>query len=85
MRTVQIDREGECDFRVTWMQGMQPPKSRLFDSRDAAESFANHKMGARGCIISTLDMTAEQLAAHKARLERARQLFNPQPLSAPSA
>lgn len=63
MRTVEIRRHGECDFKVTWMQGAQAPKSRLFDSRDAAESFAMAKMGARGCLISTLDMTAEQLAA----------------------
>lgn len=70
-RTVEIDREGECDFRVTWWQGAQPPKSRLFDSRDAAESFANAKMGARGCVISTLDMSVHQLAAHQARKQRA--------------
>lgn len=71
MRTVELDRQGESDFKVTWMQGAQPPKSRLFDSRDAAESFAMHKMGARGCLISTLDMTADQLAAHLARQARA--------------
>jgi len=71
--TVEIDRAGECDFRVTWMQGAQAPKSRLFDSRDAAESFANAKMGKRnGCVISTLDMTAEQLAAHEARKARTK-------------
>jgi hypothetical protein len=76
MRTVEIDREGECHFRVTWMQGIQPAKSRLFDSRDAAESFAIAKMGARGCVISTLDMTTEQLAAHQARKQRAAALLN---------
>jgi hypothetical protein len=75
MRTVEIDREGECNFRVTWIQGAQPAKSRLFDSRDAAESFAEKKMGARGCVISTLDMTAEQLAAHKRRQETAKKIL----------
>lgn len=63
MRHIQIDRQGECDFRVTWIIGAQEPKSRLFDSRDAAESFANNKLGKRsGYIVSTIDMTAEQLA-----------------------
>lgn len=75
MRTIEIDRHGECHFRVTWMQGMQPARSRLFDSRDAAESFAEHKIGARGCVISTLDMTAEQLGAHEARKARAARVL----------
>lgn len=74
-RTIEINREGECHFRVTWMQGAQAPKSRLFDSRDAAESFANAKMGARGCIISTLDMTPAQLAAEQARKQRSAALL----------
>jgi hypothetical protein len=52
------------------MQGMQPAKSRLFDSRDAAESFATAKMGKKGCVVSTLDMTVAQLAAYEARKVR---------------
>ena len=60
---VEIDREDECNIRVTWMQGAQAPKSRLFDSRDAAESFAYSKMGKRqGCVISTLDLLADWAA-----------------------
>ena len=74
-RTVEIDRVGECDFRVTWMSGARPAKSRLFDSRDAAEHFAFSKMGATGCVISTLDMTAEQLAANEARKARAARVL----------
>jgi hypothetical protein len=72
MKTVWIDREGECDFRVTWCQGAQPIRSRLLDSRDAAEDFARSKAGKTGSIISTLNMTAEQWAAEQARRERAR-------------
>lgn len=71
MRTVEIERVGECDFRVTWIQGAQAPKSLLFDSRDAAESFALAKAGKRGVVVSTLDMTAEQLVANNARKARA--------------
>lgn len=69
MRTVEIDREDEAYIRVTWMAG-SIIRIRLFDSRDAAEGFAQNKAGATGCIISTLDMTAEQLAAHHARADR---------------
>jgi hypothetical protein len=72
MKIIEIDREGEAHFRVTWSQGIAAPRSRLFDSRDAAEAFAMSKMGKRsGTIISTLDMSAEQLAANKARKARA--------------
>lgn len=70
MRTVEINRAG-VGFRVTWLQGLQPVKARHFDTRSEAEAFAEQKMGARGCVISTLDMSAEQLAAHYARQARA--------------
>ncbi|MDE1767240.1 MAG: hypothetical protein KGI27_13360 [Thaumarchaeota archaeon] len=62
MRTVEIDRVGIL-FRVTWIQGFQPIKTRDFASREEAEKFAEFKMGKRGCVISSLDMTAEQLGA----------------------
>lgn len=71
MKFIYLDRAGECDFRVSWYTGAKKVE-RLFDSRDAAESFAVHKMGKTGAIISTLDMTPEQLAEHKARDERFR-------------
>lgn len=72
MANVWVDREGECDFRVSWVSGAQPIKSRLFDSRDAAEGFAASKLGRRsGCVVSTLDMSAEQWAAEMARRARA--------------
>lgn len=70
MRTVEIDREG-ASFRVSWRQGLQPLKTRRFDTRGQAEAFAIQKMGARGCVISTLDMSVEQLSANKARQARA--------------
>lgn len=70
---IELEREGEDHIRVTWVQGAQLPKSRLFDSRDAAESFAMSKMNKRnGQIISTLDMSADQLRLHGERKARAR-------------
>ena len=71
MKFIYLDRAGECDFRVSWHTA-SGKKSRLFDSRDAAEGFAVSKMGKTGAIISTLDMTPEELAAHKARDARFR-------------
>ena len=68
MRYVGIDQHGECDYLVTWIIGAQAPKSRLFDSRDAAESFANNKAGKSGLVVSTLDMTAAQLAKLRAKV-----------------
>lgn len=72
MKIVEMEWAGEDAIRVTWVQGAQASKSRIFDSRDEAEFFAHGKMGKTGYIISTLDMTAEQLAAHKARQAAAR-------------
>lgn len=70
--TVELDWEGEAHIRVTWMSGASPAKSRVLDSRDEAEFFANGKVGKRGVIISYLDMTAEQRADHDARKARAK-------------
>jgi len=75
MKMVQLDWEDESHIRVTWSQGAQPFKHRVFDSRDAAENFARSKMGKTGYLISNLDMTAEQLADHRAREARARQMM----------
>lgn len=74
MKTIFLDREGEDAFRVSW-HTINGKQSRKLDSRDAAEGYAQSKMGKTGCIISTLDMTAGQLAALRDREERARQMM----------
>lgn len=72
MKMVQLDWENSSRVRVTWCQGAQPLKHRIFDDRPAAEAFAAKKMGKTGYIISTLDMTPEQRAAEEERRARFR-------------
>lgn len=71
MRTVEVDRDAD-GFRVTWLQGARSGQVRTFATRVEAEAFALKKMGARGCVISSLDMSAAQLADLEARRARAR-------------
>lgn len=74
MRIVEINKR-ESDFVVSWTQGIQPVREKAFSDRGEAESFANSKVSKRGYILSTLDMTPEQLAAHEARQARAKALM----------
>lgn len=71
MKTVWLDRDDNGGFRVAWTQGAQPVKHKVFTDRKEAESFAYKKMGRTGCVVSSLDMTADQLADLKARRGRA--------------
>lgn len=78
MAYVYIDRIGAHDavrVQVSWFAGAAPKKSKTFDCRGEAEQFAIRKMGRSGCILSTLDMTPEQLADHRAREARAAALL----------
>lgn len=69
MADVYIDREANGAITVTVCSGMSEPKKRTFADRAMAEQFANSKLGKRsGMILSTLDMTPEQLAARRARV-----------------
>jgi hypothetical protein len=69
MAFVYLDRVDD-GFRVAWQSGAQPTKEKTFADRAEAEAFADKKMGARGSIVSTLDMTPEQLAGLAARKVR---------------
>lgn len=73
MAQVYVDRDGG-EIVVAWYQGAQARKERRFSDRVDADVFALSKMGARGSILSTLDLTPEQranLAARKVRQEAA--------------
>lgn len=68
--SVYIDRAETGAIVVSWYQGAAALKSKEFaaDERVAAERFAEGKMNKRnGMLISSLDMTAEQLAAKRER------------------
>lgn len=75
MAFVEIDRQRDGAIAVSWLQGAQPLKTRMFTSRNEAESFAYAKMGRKGSVSSTLDMSSEQMAAHEARKARAARLM----------
>lgn len=68
--SVYIDRNESSEIVVSWYSGASALKSKTFAAGDraAAEAFAEGKMNKRnGMMISTLDMSAEQLAAHRKR------------------
>jgi len=70
MANIEIDlSDDETLIRVSVMSGMTIKVSH-FGTRADAERFAYSKMGRKGCVMSTLDMTPAQLAAHKERQAR---------------
>lgn len=74
MAYVFIDRDG-ADI-VVRVARLAATKEWRFVDRAKAERFAASKLGKRsGMLVSTLDMTAEQLAAHREREARARKLL----------
>jgi hypothetical protein len=71
MADVYIDRVEGGKIEVKVYRGMSAPKIKLFDERAAAEAFALANMGKRtGMVLSTLDMTPEQLARHRIKQDR---------------
>lgn len=74
LKSVDIDRNTAGEFVVAWF-ARGAVRARTFGIREEAEAFAWNKAGARGCVISSLDMTPAQLAAHEARRERAAALL----------
>jgi hypothetical protein len=62
MAWVYLDRTDEGRFSVRVMTGAYGDKTKVFDARSEAEGFANKKMGRSGMVVSSLDMTTEQLA-----------------------
>lgn len=71
MADVYIDRDDDR-IKVTVCRGASPSRVTYFAVRRNAEDFAMRQLGKRsGMICSTLDMTPEQLAAHRARQARA--------------
>lgn len=75
MAHVQIDFDMlglDTPYKVTVFAGASEPKVKRFANRDEAEAFAERKMGRKGSIVSTLYMSPEQLAAHRAREARAQ-------------
>lgn len=71
MAHVYIDRTEEGRISVRVMTGLRGDKTTTFDDRAEAERFAEAKMGKRnGMVVSTLDMTSDQMAEHKARKAR---------------
>lgn len=75
MRTIELDWAADGKVEAKWSQGMQPTKTKVFNTRAEAEAFAYKKMGARGCVILNLDLTAEQREALEARKARLAALF----------
>jgi len=71
MKTIELDKVGGV-IRATFYRG--GIKERFFKTREEAEAFATKMMGKKGCIISTLDMTPEQLSAHIERQRKAKDL-----------
>ncbi len=66
-----LDRKGD-QFAVT-RETLSGPRVKMFATRAEAEAYAAANMNRRnGQIISTLDMTPEQLAAHQEREARIR-------------
>jgi hypothetical protein len=61
--------DGQISVRI--YAGISKPKTRLFGDRDEAVKFAESRMGQKGMVLDTTLMSAEQLAAHKAREARA--------------
>lgn len=61
MKVVELDKIGGV-FRVTYGGGKT--RERFFKHRSDAEAFAQTAAGKRGSVVSTLDMTPEQLRAH---------------------
>jgi hypothetical protein len=55
--------------------GTRGDKSRIFDDRDDAGTFAEGQTGRPGMVVDTALMTPEQFAAHKVREARAQQLI----------
>lgn len=72
-KTVEINFSGG-QYEVSWAT-LNGTKRKIFVERHDAERYADEKMGKRGCVVSTLDMTPEQLEALKARQERAKALM----------
>lgn len=72
MKLVEINRADA--FVVSWItyHGIQ---ERRFHDRKQAEAFAWKKAGKTGGVLSTLDMTPEQLEAEQERRRRAREAW----------
>ena len=75
MASIYIDRAEDGRISVRVMTGIVGDRITMFANRAEAERFAESKMGRRGMIQSTLDMTPEQLAAHRAREARTAALM----------
>lgn len=71
MATVYLDRDDDT-FLVSW-HTLPRLIVRRFELRNVAEAYAVKKMGKTGMIVSTLDLTSEQLAAHEDRQEQFRE------------
>lgn len=69
MAQVYIDRDGD-QFAVRVMTGIAGDKTTRFPEHVQAVAFAEQKMGRRGMILDSSQMTAEQLAAHRERQAR---------------
>lgn len=68
MADVYVDRTHDDRIKVTVCRGASPPRVAYFAVQRSAMEFAGRNLGKRsGMILSTLDMTPEQLAAHRAR------------------
>jgi hypothetical protein len=76
MAQVYMDWTEDRKVQVKVFTGLRGKTVKVFERRDDAERFADSKMGKRGMILSTLDMSPEQLAAHKEREARFRERFN---------
>lgn len=65
-RLIGGDEKGAPTIVCAWYAGAAPRKEKRFPAelRNVAEAFAVKKMGARGQLVSTLDMDPAQLQAH---------------------
>lgn len=75
MRCVYLDRADAGHFTVRTVAGISTDRTKPFANYEDAAAYAEKQMGRKGMVIDTTKMTAEQLAAHKAREARARALL----------
>lgn len=76
MRQIDLDWADATKTAVTATRAtIDGLKVKTFATRGEAEAFANKVRGLTGCVLSSLDMTDEQLAAKAAREARIRALL----------
>ncbi len=63
MAHIYLDRTRDGRITVRVLNGTPSETTEIFADRAEAEAFAMSRMGRQGVIVSSLDMTPEQIAA----------------------